>query len=73
MLFFILLSPAYRIGTNVIVDAKYKKGVKNDPFKLLEIVFNLSRNNLYLLTNAPRLALHVLPFLFSSIFQFLYT
>jgi hypothetical protein len=26
-----LLSPAYRIGTNVIVDAKYKKGVKNDP------------------------------------------
>jgi len=45
MLFFILLSPAYRIGTNVIVDAKYKKGVKNDPFKLLEIVLKITVNN----------------------------
>jgi len=39
MLFFNLYIPAYRIGIYGGVDAKYKKGVKNDPFKLLEIVY----------------------------------
>jgi len=41
MLFFNLYIPVYRIAIYTGVDAKYKKGVKNDPFKLLEIVLKI--------------------------------
>ena len=41
MLFFNLYIPVYRIGIYGGVYDRYKKGVKNDPFKLLEIVLKM--------------------------------
>jgi hypothetical protein len=46
MLFFILLSPAYRIGIHTGVDDRYKKGTRKC-LKLLEIVLKLPNDKTF--------------------------
>jgi len=69
MLFFNLYIPAYRIDIYAGVYDRYKKGAKK-PLKLLEIVFNLSKNILRRDTNFLGCLRRVVPSLFLSNFLF---
>ena len=65
-------NPAYRIDIYAGVYDRYKKGAKK-PLKLLEIVFNLSKNILRRDTNFLGCLRRVVVHLFLSNFLFFYT